>query len=149
YGSDEVPALAARAAGVPDPASIAAPTNGDGKIRYLLERDGLCAPAEGTSTSRGWSGISVHRIGDHHVGVRHDGEQTAEVLRRLLGDPIDDPRAGHSFSVSLDLAIGEPRRGIRPLSLLTQAGQRTLASRAPGRVLRALLDRITDGIDGL
>ena len=65
---------------------------------------------------------------------------------------MDDPRAGHSFSVTLGSPSGRsderapeavrPDRRPRGLSMLVENGQPPVRSRHPARVLRALLWRL-------
>lgn len=128
-----------------------------GRIRYLLDRGAMCAPGAGESAPVTWAGTRVYRIGKHHVGIRHDTESTADVLDRLFaGRRVDDPRAGHSFSVALGPMIERfdqsaldavrPDRRPRGLSMLVENGRPPVRSRHPARVLRALLWRLDDEI---
>ncbi len=145
YGGIEVPALARSIAGVD---ARTDPPGAADAVRYLLERDGLCAPDAVAQDALTWSGTRVYRLADFHVGIRHDSPATAAILDRLLvGRRVDDPRAGHSFSVALGSAsTGKAETRVRGLNLLIQAGQPTLRSRDPARVLHALLSRCSDGI---
>jgi thiol-disulfide isomerase/thioredoxin len=144
YGADQVPALARQIAGVE--AGGADAYGSTNRARYLLDRDGVCGPAQDLSSGPRWDGTRVYRVGDHHVGIRHDSPATAALLDRLFLDQrVDDPRAGHSFSVALDSSLAvSRRRSTRCLNLLVQPGQPTVRSRDPARVLQALLSRLTD-----
>lgn len=162
YGNVEVPRLAEALAGVEpagDPGNGSdggprSPRGVDGAPRYLLEQDGLCAPGVGETTA--WADTRVYRIGDHHVGIRVDSAATATVLDELFEHRVvEDPRAGHSYSVALPAAsdpTGDPDPGAASgLNLLVQPTRATVRSRDPGRILRALLsdlhDRIHDGAE--
>lgn len=154
YGSEDVSSMAERMARVD--AKSADPRTGSGqRVRYLLDRGAMCAPGTGKSSALTWAGSREYLIDDYHVGIRYDSDATAHILDRLFaGERVNDPRAGHSFSVALGPAAegvsgrgdGEPRAS-RSLSLLEQSGQPTLRSRDTDRVLRALLWRLDDAID--
>lgn len=146
YGNIEVPALAHTLAGTEDHRT----QSGGGRVpKYLLERDGLCAPGTGSADGPTWVQTVAYRIGDHHVGIRVDSTATADVLDRLFQRRrVDDPRAGHSYSIalaSLDIEDG-PGRTAKGLNLLIQPGRATVRTRDPGRILRALLADLHDRI---
>lgn len=124
------------------------PDRGDGP-RYLFERHSVCAPVPGGDGDRQWAGSQVFRIAGHHVGIRGDGDATLEVLGALFaGARVDDPRAGHSFSVALpDIAHGRYHRANAGWNLLVQPGRTDLRSRDPARVLQGLLARVREAID--
>ena len=155
YGNVEVPRLAESLAGV-DPDADASggpgsPGRDDGAPRYLLEQDGFCAPGVGETTA--WADTRVYRIGDHHVGIRVDSASTAAVLDELFEHRVvDDPRAGHSYSVALPAVsggTGDPDPDTTSgLNLLVQPARATVRSRDPGRILRALLGDLHDRIHG-
>lgn len=158
YGNVEVPRLAESLADVDPAADEAAgdgtPRRDGGAPRYLLEQDGFCAPGIGEDTP--WADTRVYRIGDHHVGIRADSTSTAAVLDDLFEHRVvEDPRAGHSYSVALPAVssgTGDPGPTTRSgLNLLVQPARAAVRSRDPGRILRALLgdlhDRIHDGPD--
>ncbi len=125
------------------------PDHDDGP-RYLFERHSVCAPALGGGDDRRWMGSHVFRIAGHHVGVRIDSDATLEVLDAFfVGARVDDPRAGHSFSVALpDVANGRYRRAKVGWNLLVQPGRTDLRSRDPARVLEGLLARVRETIEG-
>lgn len=107
-GAEAVLALATELAGV-DPYPLL-PGEGSDPVppgtRYLLT-DGACGPLSGDEPRVRWSGIRAYRIGEHHVGIRHDTEATAAVLDRLFpGRRVRDRRAGHSYAVALQLPDG-------------------------------------------
>ena len=163
-GAEAVLALATGLAGV-DPYPLL-PGEGSDPVppgtRYLLT-DGACGPLSGDEPRARWSGIRTYRVGDHHVGIRHDTEATAAVLDRLFeGRRVRDRRAGHSYAVALQLSDGTevidgieaaapdvgsastPRAGTQDLRLLVAGGVPLVRSRYPSRVLRALLWRLAD-----
>jgi peroxiredoxin len=141
YGADQVLELARAVAGVDEATAVDAAGE---PVRYLLDRDGLCGQDWHPDTGPVWTGTCVYRVRNHHVGIRYDSPGTAGVLDRLLGDPIEDPRAGHSFSVALGASPSTPSSPA-PLKLLVQPGQPTLRSRDASRVLAALLARLSEG----
>lgn len=147
YGNIAVPALAARLAGTdtPDPEA-----NHSARVRYLLEADGFCAPGLGARDRVAWHGAVVLELDGYRVGFRVDSPATAGVLSRLFGtDPIDDPRAGHSYSVALPgLAPAPTGRVGRNMNLLAQPLRASVRSRDPARILRALLSDLHDRIHG-
>lgn len=145
YGNIEVPALARTLAGADDNPTT---TDDEPKVQYLLERDGLCAAGTGTTGGPTWTDTVVYRIGDHHVGVRVDSAATAAVLDRLFDcKRVEDPRAGHSYSVALpSVADGADGSGPSGLNLLVQPGRATVRSRDPGRILKALLADLHDRV---
>lgn len=162
YGNVEVPRLAESLAGVdPDGGGERDPDGGSSSPRrakgaplYLLEQDGFCAPGVGETTA--WADTRVYRIGEHHVGIRTDSASTAAVLDELFEHRVvEDPRAGHSYSVALPAVSGrhgESDSGMASgLNLLVQPTRATVRSRDPRRILQALLgdlhDRIHDGLD--
>lgn len=147
YGNIEVPALAARLAGV-DPTD---PNDGDSaRVRYLLEADGFCAPGLGARDRVAWHSTVVFEIDGYRVGFRVDSPATAGVLSRLFGtDPVHDPRAGYSYSVALPgLAAGSGGGVGRGMNLLAQPVRPPVRSRDPARILRALLSDLHDRIHG-
>ncbi len=98
HGAEEVPAKAARLAGVQlDVGS----DSGGTTVRYLRGRGGMCAPDMAALPGE-WSANRVYRIEGYHVGVRVDTENTANVLDQLFpGARVRDDRAGHSYSIAL------------------------------------------------
>lgn len=111
-----------------------------GAIRYLIDAGGTCGPVVGPAPSGPWRPSRVYRIGDVHVGLRPASDATAAVLDALaLGPPVDDARAGHSYSVALTTTAPTPRAAPRPLHLLVRGGEVLVRSRDRARVLRALL----------
>lgn len=147
YGNIAVPALAARLAGI-DPSD---PEDSDSaRVRYLLEADGFCAPGLGARDQVAWHGTVVLELDGYCVGFRVDSPATADVLSRLFRtDPIDDPRAGYSYSVALSgLATAPGGRVGRNMNLLAQPLRAPVRSRDPARILRALLSDLHDRIHG-
>lgn len=144
-GTVEVTELAAQLAGV-DLGEIA-PGSGEsvpGEVRYLLDRNGSCAPGTGAEPVTGWTGTRVYRIGDAHVGLRHTTDTTAEVLDDLFrGHVVIDPRAGHIYTLSVAPIGGDGVDAAEP-NLLSIGSQVLVRSRSPERVLRALLWQLDD-----
>lgn len=157
YGNVDVPALVARLAGV-EMESLEGGSDGD--VRYLLERGGRCAQLSGDALVDDWVTTRVYELGGFHVGLRCGTNATVAALDELFDNAIvDDPRAGHTFVVSLaDEAHGgvagspmgpdaHARRG-NPVNLLVQGPRAYVRSGSPGRVLRALLWHLHDGMVG-
>ena len=166
HGSVDVLALAQHLSGTKREPQV----DEDGRtIQYLNQRGGMCG-TDLEPDSIQWSSTRVYRINGHHVGVRIDSEGTGEVLDRLFQHSrVEDPRAGHSFSLSLAgwLAAGDDRGAglsrdsdnpcsvapdgrvaVRPLNLLRVNGEGgLLRSRDPARVLRALLLRLDSDLE--
>lgn len=156
YGNVEVPALARRLAGTSgDSEQAVGIPSGDVERtrctgpRYLLETGGLCAPGTGTRYELHWSEPEVFDVGGFHVGFRVDSPATSDALGALFASPpIEDPRAGHSYSIALP-GLDSARSGSgRGLNLLVQPGHPTVRTRDPARALRALLSDLHDKIHG-
>lgn len=147
YGSVAVPELASRLAGVSlDSAIRAGAVEVPEGTRYLLERGGACAQDAGARRDVEWAGTGVFRLGDFHVGIRADSDETLATLDDLLlGAAVDDPRAGHSFSVALPGLDGGTRSSSGGLNLFYEGGQLKVRSRSVARVLRALLWHLDEG----
>ncbi len=148
YGAGNTVELAEQLAGIDRRSEAESP--GSVRVRYLLERDGVCAPGAGDTPGVTWSQTCVYRIGDHHVGIRVDADTTAATLDRLFpGARVTDPRAGHSFSVALSTPGGPNHERVgRGLNLLIQPGRTPTRSRDPARILRALLFELHDQLNG-
>lgn len=149
YGTGDLVGLAERLAGIDRASEANAP--GSVRVRYLLERDGVCAPGAGNTPGVTWTQTLVYRLGDHHVGVRADSDATAAALDRLFPrGRVNDPRAGHSFSIALPALDAPSRAGVgRGLNLLIQPGRTPIRSRDPARILRALLTELDDRVNGV
>ena len=138
YGNVDVPALVARLAGVEldENSGATGDRPGDG-VRYLLQPGGACAQGTGVEPVPHWVTTRVYRIGDFHVGLRCGTDETVGALDELFHhSAVQDPAAGHTFAVSLS-GTG---------NLLVQGSRVFVRSGSPGRVLRALLARLHDGI---
>lgn len=152
-GTDQVLVLAARLAGV-DPDDHRPHPRED--TRYLLTRGGACAAGAGGEPVTAWTGTRVHRIGDHHIGLRHATDATAAVLDALFGDPVGpDAAAGHIFIVSLPDSAAATARGTGDTTaagsdrsdaenLLVIGTNVLVGSHNPERVVRALLWHLDD-----
>lgn len=149
FGNVDVPRLTAQLAGVELPT---APAGSVGEVRYLLDHGGLCAQGTGIEPVQRWVATRVYRIGDFHVGLRCGTEATVEVLDSLFHyDTVDDPSAGHTFVVSLPESRsdgGSVSAHTADPNLLLQGSNVFVRSRSAGRVLRALLWHLHDGIVG-
>lgn len=147
-GADEVLRLAATLAGVDFGDEEKEPPSG--AARYLLDRGGSCGPGSGSEPIARWAGTRVYRIGGYHVGLRYASTATARVLDELLiHETVDDPNAGHVFTVALGVesdAVAD-REGPAAESQLVLGSQLLVRSRFPERVVRALLWRLDDQID--
>lgn len=155
YGNVDVPALAARLAGVDLGNVIRATGEPADSVRYLLQPGGACAQGTGFEPVPKWVGTRVFRIGDFHVGLRCGTDETVTALEALFsGSTVEDPAAGHNFAVSLSegtetpdgdhVTTGKPRAP----HLLAQGSNVFVRSGSPGRVLGALLARLHDEIVG-
>jgi hypothetical protein len=137
YGALEVPHLAARLAGV---AQAAAP---DSDARYLAGGGGACGPGGAGAPNKGtdWAGVAAFALGEFHVGIRYNNEETAALLDRLFPDArVEDPKVQDNYSV----ALYPPASGTaRELNLLVRSGLQLVRSRAAARVLRALLGHLS------
>lgn len=142
-GTTEVVDLAARLAGagpaISTGSAAISPGGGTtgGEVRYVLDRGGSCSPGTGSEPVTRWVGTRVYRIDGHHVGFRCVTDETVEILDALFRHrTVDDPRAGHIFTV----AVSEPGGSDGEASNLLCLGSDVLVrSRSPERVLRALL----------
>lgn len=169
HGADEVPELLAQLAGI----TLDSHTDDDGNtVRYLRRRGGMCATDLPAAAGR-WEASRVYRIGDYHVGVRVDSEQTGAILDLVFpGVRVDDDRAGFTYLLSLPGAAGwspagsaaeagpdgamsadeaggltNTAGGARALNTFVATGSvSTLRSRNPRRVVEAFLNHLDDEI---
>jgi len=149
-GSDQVPTLARDLAGV-DPGARFGVTDedlrDDERGRYLPAPGAMCGPGGGGGGANGtdWKGTRAYAIGDYHVGLRYDGDETADGLDRLFrGARVKDRRVPDNYSVALGgrpttKAVGTSRS----LKLLVHGGTQLVRSRSGGRVLAGLLQRLS------
>jgi len=137
-GTHSVLATARSLAGEPDGADV-------GAVRYLLTPDGGCpSPASPGPTVR-WSGTRVYDVDGYRFGLRADSESTARTLDALFpGARVEDPRAGHSYAVTLPGPDGGSPAPGRDLNLLVRGAEVLVRTRSASRVLRALLWRLAD-----
>lgn len=145
FGATDVSALAARLAGL-DPR--APDTDRAPGVRYLLDERGMCAPRANPGPTTSWAATAVYRLGEYHVGLRSNSKQTEAVLDALFPERVDDPAAGHSYSIVLHDPAQRRSSPVSRLNLLVQGGEELVRSRTRGRILRALLARLTDDIVG-
>jgi hypothetical protein len=147
-GADEVPKLAAELACVDDVDTEEADDAGSDDVRYLPAPGAMCGPAGGAGghNSTDWQGTRAYRVGAFHIGLRHNGDATADVLDRLFaGARVRDARVPENYSVALTLESGGGRSS-RELDLLVYGGTQLVRSRAPSRVLAALLAYLSDDL---
>jgi hypothetical protein len=86
---------------------------------------------------------STYHIGPWALGVRSSRVEFDEALRRVLAPHLLDVEAPANFSVVLaDDSAASPRT--RAFNFLYRANQSVVKSRVPGRVLRALLQYLSD-----
>jgi len=149
HGNIDVPRFAATLAGVnPDEGTDGADDAGSGP-RYLLEQDGVCAPGLGETTT--WVDTRVYRLGDYHVGIRVDSEETTQALDDLFEQRVvEDPRAGHSYTITLPSLARQTttQAAAVGMNLLVQPSRAPVRSRDPGRILQALLADLHDRLNG-
>jgi len=142
-GADQVPRLANDLAGVDSPdGSVAI----DG-VRYLAAPGAMCGPGGGGSASNStkWEGLRAYEFGEHHVGIKYDDAETADVLDRLFpGARVDDLRAPENYSVALGGTPTTKGAGAsRSLKLLVRGGRQLVRSRSSARVLAGLLQHLS------
>jgi hypothetical protein len=84
-----------------------------------------------------WTDNATFRIGDHHVGIRADSPNAADVIDRALsayrGEP--DPAVPPNYSVVLGDPVSGPSRDLR---LLRWQNTTVVRSRSTSRVLHSL-----------
>jgi len=143
YGALEVPLLARQLAGLGTDGESSADQSGQPLIRYLPAPGGVCGPGGGDGSGHGteWSGTRAYGFGEVRAGVRHNSEETAELLDRLLaGARVDDPGVPDNFSIALYPPTGA---GKRELNLLVKGSQQLVRSRSALRVVRGLLNHLS------
>jgi len=142
-GADQVPRLATDLAGV-DSADGSVPIDG---VRYLPAPGAMCGPGGGggASNSTNWEGLRAYAFGEHHVGVKYDDAETADVLDRLFpGARVDDLRTPENYSVALGGTPTTKGAGAsRSLKLLVRGNQQLVRSRSSARVLAGLLQYLS------
>ncbi len=152
-GALEVPAQAARLAGVelpsapdatPDGASSdGAADDADSGIRYLPTAGGMCGPGAASGPTTEWAGTLALGLGDTHVGIRYNSASTRTLLEQLfVGAVVEDPSVPDNYSVSLTGGSGRSR----DLELLVQGSRQHVRSRSRARVLAALLQHLSDDL---
>jgi thiol-disulfide isomerase/thioredoxin len=154
-GSDQVPKLARDLAGVDpgapfgvtDEPDILEDPRDDERGRYLPAPGAMCGPGGGGGGANrtDWKGTRAYAIGDYHVGLRYDGDETAAVLDRLFrGARVNDRRVPDNYSVALGGTPTTNGAGTsRSLKLLVHGGTQLVRSRSGGRVLAGLLQRLS------
>lgn len=161
FGAGEVPTLARRAAGMPEPepagghehdhADHEAQTHADGP-KYLPAGGGVCNPGtSATKKPREWAATSAYAIGEYHIGVRADSLATDELIGRLFA--AHRLPAGTEAPENYSVVLGEPgKSGARGLNLLLRGNTTIVRSRSARRVLLALaghLSSVLEQEDGL
>lgn len=126
-GAVEVPALARDLAGISEDSS---------GVAFLPVPGGACLP--GQTDGRRWAPAQAYRVGDVHVGIRCDTEETRRTVTRLLAAQHAPQVRGapDHYSVVLPPASDGAVRG---LALLLQGGGTLVRSRSGRRVLDALV----------
>jgi thiol-disulfide isomerase/thioredoxin len=143
-GANHLPLFASDLAGV-EAADGSVAVDG---VRYLPAPGAMCGPgggAGGGANSTDWQGVRAYAFGEHHVGVRFDGDDTAAVLDRLFpGAAVDDTRAPENYSVALGGTRTTRGAGAsRSLKLLVRGSQQLVRSRSNTRALAALLQHLS------
>lgn len=160
-GANNVPMLARDLAGV-DPATplglTPAPVAGDALLdadevrgEYLPAPGATCGPGGGgggAANSTTWQGTRAYALGRHHVGIRYDTPETAEVLDRLFaGARVNDRRVPDNYSVALGSARAADGAAVsHSLKLLVHGSTQLVRSRSSGRVLAALLQYLSSDL---
>jgi thiol-disulfide isomerase/thioredoxin len=147
-GADQVPKLARDLAGVD-----AVDDRPDHRVRgqYLPAPGAMCGPGGGggEANSTDWAGTRAYALANHHVGVRYDAPETADVLDRLFpGARVNDRRVPDNYSVALG---GTPTRkgagASRSLKLLVHGSKQLVRTRSGGRVLAGLLQYLSADLE--
>ena len=91
----------------------------------------------------------MYALGGYHVGLRHDGAETAAVLDRLFaGTRVNDRRAPDNYSIALGgTATTKGAGSSRSLKLLVHGSRQLVRSRSGGRVLAALLQHLSADLE--
>jgi hypothetical protein len=152
-GAAEVPSLARRAAGLPEPtAEITHPLPPEDGAEHvhvparpsLPAAGGMCGPSSQSSTKapRQWASTVSFGIGEYQVGVRADSSRTEDLLARAFAPYLidDGAQVAPNFSVVLG---GSGTGDAKALSLLLAADTTVVRSRSPRRVITALQARMS------
>jgi hypothetical protein len=89
---------------------------------------------------------STFRVGPWALGVRSTRVEFDESLRRVLAAHVLDVGAPPNFSVVMADEQAESRRA-QAFNFLYRSTQSVVRTRAPGRVLRALLQHLSDFVE--
>ena len=163
-GADQVPTLARDLAGVDPAAKYGAVAEheiadavdgafGDDEVRgrYLPAPGAMCGPGggAGASNSTDWTGTRAYALADHHVGLRYDAPDTAEVLDRLFaGARVNDRRVPDNYSIALGGTKAQKGAGAsRSLNLLVYGSTQLVRSRSGSRVLHGLLQYLSADLE--
>ncbi len=159
-GSDQVPKLARDLAGVDpgvpygvidEPDVVEDLPDDDQRGRYLPAPGAMCGPGGGSAGANrtDWKGTRAYAIGDYHVGLRYDADETADVLDCLFrGARVNDRRVPDNYSVALGGTPTTKGAGTsRSLKLLVHGSTQLVRSRSGGRVLAGLLQRLSADLD--
>ena len=157
FGSVEVSDLARSIAGRAARPSTRSKVDQHGRdVRYLTRQGGMC-PVDGPPDRGHWAATRVYRLNACHVGIRVDAEPTGIVLDQLFhGARVDDPEAGHSFSVAMSGILGQnenggsaPRGRPKPIGILAANGHGVLLrTRDTRRLMLALLSHLDEALLG-
>ena len=141
YGALEVPQLARRAAGLPEPEpEEPEPVTEDGSAapRFLpVAASGVCGPTATKKPLRIWAATGSYRLGDVLLGIRADSEETDHLLGRIFASVRDDGagEAPPNFSVVMPSTSKSSTKG---LNLLLYGDTTIVRSRSPRRVVMGL-----------
>ena len=112
----------------------------------FLEPFSTCSSCIETLDDLDWVASSTFQVGEWALGVRSSSLDTDAALRRVLAAHLLDVEAPPNFSV---LMAGEPGPGGqgsqgRAFNFLYRSSDPLVRTRAPGRVVRALLRYLSD-----
>jgi len=109
----------------------------------ILQPFSTCSSCIESLDDLDWAASTAFRVGEWALGVRSSSIDTDAVLRRVLAAHVVDIEAPANFS-ALMAGDSDPDGQVRAFNLLYRASDPLVRTRAPGRVLRTLLQHLSD-----
>jgi hypothetical protein len=109
----------------------------------ILEPFSTCSSCIESLDDLDWVAATTFRVGEWALGVRSSNVETDAALRRVLAAHVVDTEAPPNFS-ALMADDSDRHRHVRAFNLLYRASDPLVRTRAPGRVLRTLLQHLSD-----